>query len=164
MLAISFACRPHLNFITGENGSGKSATLQCLQVCLGARARDTGRSTAAKGLINDEASSATARTVLWNTVRPLQLLSLQQYISSMHSPFAQVVPLLYGTSVALSANNHPGDHHSRERMLTSRSCMGPPSPSSAGSTAAGGPSTISGLMGRRCATPLPGRWVCLDCP
>ncbi|CAL8470455.1 g9997 [Coccomyxa elongata] len=58
---------PHLNFITGENGSGKSATLQCLQVCLGARARDTGRSTAAKGLINDEASSATARTVLWNT-------------------------------------------------------------------------------------------------
>ena len=64
--------RPHLNFITGENGSGKSATLQCLQVCLGARARDTGRSTAAKGLINDEASSANARTVLWNTVRLMQ--------------------------------------------------------------------------------------------
>ncbi|BDA44494.1 Structural maintenance of chromosomes protein 6 [Coccomyxa sp. Obi] len=58
---------PHLNFITGENGSGKSATLQCLQVCLGARARETGRAGAARGLINDEASSATARTVLWNT-------------------------------------------------------------------------------------------------
>ncbi|EIE27067.1 P-loop containing nucleoside triphosphate hydrolase protein [Coccomyxa subellipsoidea C-169] len=58
---------PHLNFITGENGSGKSATLQCLQVCLGARARDTGRSSAAKDLINDQASTAVAKTVLWNT-------------------------------------------------------------------------------------------------
>jgi hypothetical protein len=62
--------RPHLNFISGENGSGKSATLQCLQVCLGARARDTGRSSSAKELVNYAASSATARVTLWNTVRP----------------------------------------------------------------------------------------------
>jgi hypothetical protein len=44
-----------------------------LQVCLGARARDTGRSSAAKDLINYNANTAVAKTVLWNTVRPLTL-------------------------------------------------------------------------------------------
>lgn len=41
-----------------------------LQVCLGAKARETGRSSTTKGLINDSASTAIARTTLWNTVRP----------------------------------------------------------------------------------------------
>ena len=63
-------CRPHLNFISGENGSGKSAALQCLQVCLGVQARLTGRARSGKELINDNAATATAKVVLWNTVRP----------------------------------------------------------------------------------------------
>lgn len=61
-------CRPHLNFISGENGSGKSAALQCLQVCLGVQARLTGRAKTGKELINDNATVATAQVVLWNTV------------------------------------------------------------------------------------------------
>ena len=44
-----------------------------LQVCLGVRARDTGRSSAAKDLINYNANTAVAKTALWNTVRPLTL-------------------------------------------------------------------------------------------
>ncbi len=36
-------CRPHITIITGANGSGKSAVLQALQVCLGVSARSTGR-------------------------------------------------------------------------------------------------------------------------
>ena len=62
-------CRPHLNFISGENGSGKSAALQCLQVCLGVQARLTGRAKTGKELINDSSAVATAKVVLWNTVR-----------------------------------------------------------------------------------------------
>ena len=67
---ICSCCRPHLNFISGENGSGKSAALQCLQVCLGVQARLTGRARSGKELINDNAATATAKVVLWNTVRP----------------------------------------------------------------------------------------------
>ena len=66
------SCRPHLNFISGENGSGKSATLQCLQVCLGVDARKTGRSTTARGLINDDGNHAVAQVTIWNTVSPMQ--------------------------------------------------------------------------------------------
>ena len=61
-------CRPHLNFISGENGSGKSAALQCLQVCLGVQARLTGRAKTAKELIMTKQSVAVAKVVLWNTV------------------------------------------------------------------------------------------------
>jgi chromosome segregation ATPase len=34
---------PNVNLLTGINGSGKSAVLQALQCCLGARAAETGR-------------------------------------------------------------------------------------------------------------------------
>ena len=61
-------CSPHLNFISGENGSGKSAALQCLQVCLGVHARLTGRAKTAKELIMTKQSVAVAKVVLWNTV------------------------------------------------------------------------------------------------
>lgn len=48
---VNFMCHEHLTmdfgpnvtFISGSNGSGKSAALTALQCCLGARARDTGR-------------------------------------------------------------------------------------------------------------------------
>jgi len=34
---------PNVNFINGSNGSGKSAILAAIQICLGAQARRTGR-------------------------------------------------------------------------------------------------------------------------
>ena len=37
------ACRPNVNFIHGENGSGKSAILQAIQIVLGLSAKATNR-------------------------------------------------------------------------------------------------------------------------
>ncbi|KAI9909730.1 hypothetical protein PsorP6_014901 [Peronosclerospora sorghi] len=42
---------PHINFITGENGSGKSAIIAALQICLGASARSTHRGKSIQHLI-----------------------------------------------------------------------------------------------------------------
>ncbi|OWZ10122.1 Structural maintenance of chromosomes protein, partial [Phytophthora megakarya] len=42
---------PHINFITGENGSGKSAIVAAIQICLGASARSTHRGKSIKNLI-----------------------------------------------------------------------------------------------------------------
>ncbi|OQS02309.1 structural maintenance of chromosomes protein 6 [Thraustotheca clavata] len=42
---------PNINFITGENGSGKSAIIAALQICLGASARATHRGKSIKNLI-----------------------------------------------------------------------------------------------------------------
>ncbi|RMX65285.1 hypothetical protein DD238_006368 [Peronospora effusa] len=42
---------PHINFITGENGSGKSAIIAAIQICLGASARSTHRGKSIKNLI-----------------------------------------------------------------------------------------------------------------
>lgn len=40
---MSIALGPRVNYINGQNGSGKSAILAALQICLGARARTTHR-------------------------------------------------------------------------------------------------------------------------
>mgnify|MGYP000565850637 CR=1 FL=1 len=42
---------PNVNFINGANGSGKSAILAAIQICLGAQARKTGRAKTLKDLI-----------------------------------------------------------------------------------------------------------------
>ncbi|CAI5738097.1 unnamed protein product [Peronospora destructor] len=42
---------PHINFITGENGSGKSAIIAAIQICLGASARSTHRGKSIRNLI-----------------------------------------------------------------------------------------------------------------
>ncbi|KAL4116487.1 hypothetical protein PRIC2_011940 [Phytophthora ramorum] len=42
---------PNINFITGENGSGKSAIIAAIQICLGASARSTHRGKSVKNLI-----------------------------------------------------------------------------------------------------------------
>lgn len=60
-------CRPHVNLISGSNGSGKSASLQALQCCLGVKARDTGRATKAEQFIKTGCSHAVAAVCLWNT-------------------------------------------------------------------------------------------------
>ncbi len=60
-------CRPHVTLISGTNGSGKSAVLQALQVCLGASARSTGRSASLGNFIRTGAHEARVQVTLWNT-------------------------------------------------------------------------------------------------
>lgn len=57
---------PHITFISGSNGSGKSATLQAIQACLGVKASKTGRATSLKGFIRSGAHEAIIRVTLWN--------------------------------------------------------------------------------------------------
>ena len=49
-------CR-NVNFVHGQNGSGKSAILAALQICLGAGARRTNRARNLKDLVRKEATS-----------------------------------------------------------------------------------------------------------
>lgn len=57
---------PHVTFISGTNGSGKSATLQALQCALGVDARKTGRATTQKGFVRTGAHEAIIRVTIWN--------------------------------------------------------------------------------------------------
>mmetsp|Transcript_28066 Transcript_28066/g.41456 ORF Transcript_28066/g.41456 Transcript_28066/m.41456 type:complete len:1167 (+) Transcript_28066:53-3553(+) len=51
----------NVNFISGQNGSGKSAILAAIQICLGAGARRTHRAKQLGELVRKESSSGTAR-------------------------------------------------------------------------------------------------------
>lgn len=55
-----------LNFIIGHNGSGKSAILTAIVVCLGAKASDTNRGTSLKDLIKEGKNSSLIQVVLSN--------------------------------------------------------------------------------------------------
>lgn len=57
---------PNVNFISGHNGSGKSAVLQALQCCLGVQARKTGRGTSLVNFVRKGQRQALAQVVLWN--------------------------------------------------------------------------------------------------
>lgn len=57
---------PHINFIIGNNGSGKSAILSALTICLGGRASITQRATSLDSLIREGASSGKIRLKLNN--------------------------------------------------------------------------------------------------
>ena len=58
----------HINFIHGQNGSGKSAILAALQICLGAQARKTHRAHQLRELIrkdgNDEDKHVSRRAII----------------------------------------------------------------------------------------------------
>lgn len=55
------ACSPHVNVISGSNGSGKSAALQAMQCCLGVKARNTGRGENIKQFIKSGEHETTVR-------------------------------------------------------------------------------------------------------
>ena len=59
---------PRINYITGENGSGKSAILTALSVALGAKMKSVGRSSSksANGMIRSGASAAKISVVISN--------------------------------------------------------------------------------------------------
>ena len=57
---------PNVTFISGKNGSGKSATLQALQCCLGVRAKAMGRGSSLKGFIRRGCNSALVMVTLSN--------------------------------------------------------------------------------------------------
>lgn len=56
-----------MNFISGRNGSGKSAVLQGIQACLGVRASDTGRSNTLASFIKEGASHSLISVTIHNT-------------------------------------------------------------------------------------------------
>lgn len=70
----NFMCHEHLEvelasnvtFISGRNGSGKSALLTALQVCFGVRARRTGRAGAVRELVRQGCHSARVLVTLSN--------------------------------------------------------------------------------------------------
>jgi chromosome segregation ATPase len=57
----------HVTFVSGQNGSGKSALLQGLQACLGASARDTGRGSNLGAWVKRGKRTATVTLEIWNT-------------------------------------------------------------------------------------------------
>ncbi|KAG2453511.1 hypothetical protein HYH02_001731 [Chlamydomonas schloesseri] len=58
---------PHVTFLSGQNGSGKSAVLQGLQACLGASARDTSRGSNLSGWVKVGCNAASVSLEVWNT-------------------------------------------------------------------------------------------------
>ncbi|KAF9159572.1 Structural maintenance of chromosomes protein 6 [Actinomortierella ambigua] len=57
---------PKINFVIGHNGSGKSAILTAIMVCLGGKANATNRAQSLKALIREGASMAEVRLQLRN--------------------------------------------------------------------------------------------------
>lgn len=57
---------PRLNFIIGHNGSGKSAILTGISICLGAKASETNRGSSLKDLIKEGANSSHIQVTLAN--------------------------------------------------------------------------------------------------
>ena len=58
---------PNLNFITGKNGSGKSAIATALMIVLGSKTGSTGRGNNLGSLVMEGTNSATIRVCLRNT-------------------------------------------------------------------------------------------------
>lgn len=57
---------PHVTFISGKNGSGKSASLQALQCSLGVKATKHGKNASLSKLIRTGMDEAIVRVTIWN--------------------------------------------------------------------------------------------------
>ncbi|KAG2439305.1 hypothetical protein HXX76_004664 [Chlamydomonas incerta] len=57
---------PHVTLVSGTNGSGKSAVIQALQVCLGASARETSRARSFTAFVKEGCSEARVCVTLCN--------------------------------------------------------------------------------------------------
>lgn len=57
---------PHVTFISGKNGSGKSASLQALQCSLGVNATKHGKNASLSKLIRTGADEALIKVTIWN--------------------------------------------------------------------------------------------------
>ncbi len=57
---------PHVTFISGKNGSGKSASLQALQCSLGVKATKHGKNASLSKLIRTGMDEAVVRVTIWN--------------------------------------------------------------------------------------------------
>jgi chromosome segregation ATPase len=55
-----------VTLVSGQNGSGKSAVIQALQVCLGASARETSRARSFPAFVKEGCSEARVHVTLWN--------------------------------------------------------------------------------------------------
>jgi chromosome segregation ATPase len=67
MQKFTFVPNQRLNFLCGENGSGKSAVLTAIVFALGGTARTANRGTSNKGFIRTNQNSATVDITLANT-------------------------------------------------------------------------------------------------
>uniref|UniRef100_A0A915IM67 Rad50/SbcC-type AAA domain-containing protein n=1 Tax=Romanomermis culicivorax TaxID=13658 RepID=A0A915IM67_ROMCU len=63
---LRFEFGPHLNFITGQNGSGKSAVLAAVVIGLGAKASSMSRYASAKEYIKNDCNAAEISVILSN--------------------------------------------------------------------------------------------------
>ena len=68
---------PHVTFISGTNGSGKSASLQALQCSLGVNATKHGKNAGLSKLIRTGAEEAIVRVTIWN--RPTEEYDAYKY-------------------------------------------------------------------------------------
>lgn len=64
---LTVALNPHLTFISGANGSGKSAILTAITACLGVSASKTNRATSVKEFVRNGANKATVRILFDNS-------------------------------------------------------------------------------------------------
>jgi chromosome segregation ATPase len=58
------ALNRNVNFVNGSNGSGKSAILAAIQICLGANARRTNRARNLKGLVRKDGQDSPTKAVI----------------------------------------------------------------------------------------------------
>ncbi|KAI9138967.1 P-loop containing nucleoside triphosphate hydrolase protein, partial [Paraphysoderma sedebokerense] len=63
---LSIKLNSRINFVIGHNGSGKSAILTAITICLGGKARETNRATNLRSLINDKSDTASVSVKIKN--------------------------------------------------------------------------------------------------
>ena len=101
--------RRHVTIVHGQNGTGKSAIMQALQVCLGASARDTGAAASIKNFIKTgKLCAVCAPTPVQSNLVTCRCCitasACQTHLSSRYDPFCRC-------SLACSALGT--DHHTQ---------------------------------------------------